>query len=108
YWIATAQAKHGRSGLAPGALRRGVLLSLAAAACWSCGTILLRPALEQIDLWVAATIRMAVAALLLQVWAVRRGRVVYGLARRDASVAGGVLLLGVGTALSIFLFLLSV
>jgi drug/metabolite transporter (DMT)-like permease len=108
YGIATAQAKHGRGGLAPGALRRGVLLSVVAAACWSCGTTLLRPALEQIDLWVAATIRMAVAALLLQVWAVRRGRVVYGLARRDASLAGGVLLLGVGTALSIFLFLLSV
>jgi len=108
YWVATAQGKHGRSGLAPGALRRGVLLSLVAAACWSCGTILLRPALEYVDLWVVTTVRMGVAALLLQVYAARRGRVVWRLAQRDPALTRGVLLLGLGTALSMSLFLISV
>jgi len=108
YLVATAHGRHGRGGLAAGALRKGVLLSVIAATCWSCSAILLRPALEQVDVWVASTIRLAAAAGLFQFYAARRGRKLYGLARRDRALVLGVLVLGIGTALAISLFLMGV
>jgi drug/metabolite transporter (DMT)-like permease len=111
--VATAQvgARGGGKGIAAQSrqqLRLGAALAIGAALCWAVGTVLLRPALEGVDLWVATTIRMLGAALLLHVYAARHLPAVRRVARDSRAFALGVLLLGVGTAISLSLFLVSV
>ncbi len=89
-------------------LRWGAALALAAGLCWAIGTSLLRPALEGVDLWIATTVRMLGAAVVPQLYAARHMPAVRRVARDSRAFAVGVLWLGVGTAVSLSLFLVSV
>jgi drug/metabolite transporter (DMT)-like permease len=106
--LAQAPASAARQPLAPGARRAGVLCALGAALCWATSTALLRPAAEHIDPWVAATLRLMVAALVLLLVTGRRLPAVHKTARLDRGFAIGVLLLGVGTAASMACFVTAV
>jgi drug/metabolite transporter (DMT)-like permease len=110
---ADAAASHGLPRwmlplVALGGQRVGVALGLGAAVSWAVGTTLLRPALESIDVWVASAVRMLAAAVVLQIFALRHLPAVRRVARADRRFAVGVLVLGIGTAISLTLFLLSV
>ena len=106
YAVAAAQVPAGqaRQPLAPGTLRTGVLFALAAAGCLALGTIFLRPAASQVDPWVAATIRLCGASVFLLVYTARRLPAAREASRKDSALGPGVLLLGVGTAISMSLF----
>ncbi len=106
YAVAAAQVPPGqaRQPLAPGVLRRGVLFALAAAVCLALGTIFRRPAASQVDPWVAATIRLCGASGFLLAYTARRLGAAREAARKDPAFGPGVLLLGVGTAISMSLF----
>jgi drug/metabolite transporter (DMT)-like permease len=106
YAVAAAQAPASQTlqPLAPATLRAGVLFALAAAVCLALGTIFLRPASSQVDPWVAATVRLMGASGFLLVYTARRLPAVRGLARKDPAFGVGVLLLGLGTAVSMSLF----
>jgi drug/metabolite transporter (DMT)-like permease len=106
YAVAAAQVPPGqaRQPLAPGVRRAGVVFALAAAVCLALGTIFLRPAASQVDPWVAATVRLCGASVFLLVYTARRLPAARVVARKDPAFGPGVLLLGVGTAISMSLF----
>lgn len=116
--VATAQARPSRaaSGARRGwrllpsdpVQRLGISLALAAALCWAVGTALLRPALESIDVWLATVVRLGCAALVLQLWSLRHLPAVGRSARASRPFTVGVLALGVGTGVSLTLFLVGV
>jgi len=106
YAVAAAQVPAGqaRQPLAPGARRAGVLFALAGAVCLALGTIFLRPAASQVDPWIAATVRLCGASVFLLAYTARRLPAAREAARKDPAFGPGVLLLGVGTAISMSLF----
>jgi len=112
YGVATAHSRLRRGAGGLSALRSGRLaglaLSLGAAGCWACSTILLRPALASVDVWVATAVRLIAAALVLTLYAAPRVPRVGRVAWRQPAFTFGVLGLGVGTALAIALFVTSV
>lgn len=85
----------------------GLLLALAAAACWSLSTILLKIGLASVDLLVANVIRMSMSGVLLMGLDVfqSRGHPPLGLGRRSLVVVG---LAGILSAFSSLLYLTSV
>ncbi len=87
--------------------RRGLLLSLAAAACWAVSTIVLRHALDSVDIMAANFLRMITASLcLLGLEAfLSRGRLPSGLSRRSLVMTG---LAGCVSALSSLMYTTSV
>jgi drug/metabolite transporter (DMT)-like permease len=51
----------------------GVAMAVAAALAWSASAVLLRPALERVDIWTASAVRAPIAALVLWLFAARVG-----------------------------------
>jgi drug/metabolite transporter (DMT)-like permease len=51
----------------------GVAMAVAAAVAWSASAVLLRPALEHVDIWTASAVRAPIAALVLWLFAARVG-----------------------------------
>jgi len=68
--------------------RRGLLLALAAAACWAVSTIIIRRALESVDIVAANFIRLSTATLCLTglELLLSRGRRPAGLSRRSLTI----------------------
>jgi drug/metabolite transporter (DMT)-like permease len=108
--VTTAQAPPGKLPqlVSPATYRAGIVFGLGAAVCWALGTVLLRPAVDQIDPFVAASWRLAVATLVLHAFAARHLPAVGRVARAERGVGAALLLLGVGTAVSMALFVLGV
>jgi drug/metabolite transporter, DME family len=87
--------------------RRGLLLAVAAAGCWSLSTIMLKPALEVVSLLPANLLRLSTAAVLLigLELVLDRGRIPRGLPHRSLAIMA---LAGSLNAFSSLLFLSAV
>lgn len=73
--ITTDQAATSPSRGVQGSLVIGVVLSLSAAVGWAVSTVMVRPALQEIDTLLASTIRLPVAGVVVLLAATRMGRV---------------------------------
>ena len=73
-----------------GADRRGIVLALAAAACWAVSAVSLKSALGSVDVLSTNLIRMVVAAILLFGFeaVINRGNVLAGIDRRGLAIMG--------------------
>lgn len=94
-------------GLSDGMLL-GVALSLVAAVGWSVSTVLVKPALLEVDPIMASTIRLPFATLVLVVAAQRLGRIDNRRLTLGPALAGWLLLAGLLTVVSATLFLWAV
>jgi DME family drug/metabolite transporter len=89
----------------PSVTRRGVLLALAASLCWAASTVMVRPALDQVDPLLANAIRLPAACLVLALFVLRGAGGASSLAvgRRSALVlAGAGVVSGASGALWLF------
>ncbi|MBI4493230.1 MAG: DMT family transporter [Chloroflexi bacterium] len=90
-----------------GASARGTALALLAALMWGASTVMMRPALEHMDVFLANVLRMSGASVLMWLFAWRRGRLP---ARKALTgrVLGGLLLAGLLTVVTTLSFLTGV
>lgn len=86
---------------------RGSALVLGATLMWASGTVMMRPALEEIDLFLANLLRMPSAAVLMGLLAWRRGDL-RALAQLKGRPLGGLLLAGVLSGCSTLAFVTGV
>jgi drug/metabolite transporter (DMT)-like permease len=73
--ITTDQAASSPTRGVQGSFAIGVGLSLFAAVGWACSTVMVRPALQEIDTLLASTLRLPVAGVILLFGATRLGRI---------------------------------
>jgi drug/metabolite transporter (DMT)-like permease len=85
----------------------GIALALVAAGCWSVSTVLLSPALEQVDVWTVGAVRGPLAALVLWTAAARMGGIPELAQLRSVSLVS-IAGTGVLSVLSTVLFLVSI
>lgn len=86
----------------------GVVLALVAAVGWSTSTVLVRPALAQIDAIIASTIRLPFAAIVLLVVAGRMGKVDSRRLVLTPATVAWLIVAGILTVLAATLFLVAV
>jgi drug/metabolite transporter (DMT)-like permease len=86
----------------------GVVLALFAAVAWASSTVMVRPALREMDPLVASTVRMPFATLVLLLLATRLGRLDNRRLELKRGTLGWLLVAGLMTAVSAGLFLWSV
>src|SRR5262245_53554526 len=89
----------------PATTRRGVLLALAASLCWAASTVLVRPALDQVDPLLANAVRLPAACLVLALTVLRGsgGARDLALSRRSTLIlAGAGLVSGISGAFWLF------
>ncbi|MGE3913554.1 MAG: DMT family transporter [Chloroflexota bacterium] len=106
--ITTDQAAVSPTTGAPSSMAIGVGLSLFAAVGWAFSTVLVRPALEEIDPLMASTLRMPVAGVILALAATRLGRLDSRKLVLSRNTTAWLLASGVLTVASATLFLWSV
>ncbi len=106
-WLLTSEGSQAAASRNPSTFRTGVLLAGVAALGWSLSTISVRPALETVDVLLATTVRMPIAAaLLLLVGRLRFARVPFPSMSRGVVI--WLLATGVVTTFSASLFLWAV
>ena len=71
YLVASPSRRIDATPVDPVVVRRGILLAMAASFCWAGSTIVVRPALDQIDPLLGNGIRLPVACLVLGLSALR-------------------------------------
>ncbi|HEY3107489.1 MAG TPA: DMT family transporter [Chloroflexota bacterium] len=101
YLVASPPRRVDGAGGDTAATRPGVLLALAASLCWATSTVMVRPALDQIDPLLANAIRLPAAFLVLALTVLRgaRGAGAFAISPRSALVlAGAGLVSGVSGA----------
>lgn len=108
WFITTDQAASSPSRGVQGSLTIGVGLSLFAAVGWAMSTVMVRPALEEIDTLLASTIRLPVAGIILMFAATRLGRIDGRKLVLSRNTTLWLLASGILTVLSATLFLWSV
>jgi uncharacterized membrane protein len=93
--------------VSPGDARRGAALALAASFLWACGTVLVRPAVEQIEPLVANAIRLPMTALIIAFYGWQTGGLT-GRAELTRRSIATLLAVGAITAFSTIFFLSAV
>ncbi|MCC6179288.1 MAG: DMT family transporter [Chloroflexi bacterium] len=106
--ITTDQAPTSPSAGLVGSFAAGVGLSLVAAVGWAISTVIVRPALQEIDAVLASTLRLPVAACVLLLVANRLGRLDGRKLVLTRDTAGWLVVSGILTLFSATLFLWSV
>ena len=108
-WLITTDRTVAPAGRAVGSgMLVGVVLALVAAVGWAASTVLVRPALREVDAMVASTIRLPFATLVLLVAAMRFGQVESRRLRLKPNTVAWLILAGLLTVASATLFLWSV
>jgi drug/metabolite transporter (DMT)-like permease len=108
-WLITTDRAVGLAGRAIGAeMLVGVTLALVAAVGWAASTVMVRPALDEIDVMTASTIRLPFATVVLLLAAMRLGRLDNRRPRLKPTTMVWLLFTGLLTVASATLFLWSV
>jgi drug/metabolite transporter (DMT)-like permease len=108
-WLITTDRAPVVPGRAGGSgIVAGVVLALVAAVGWAVSTVLVRPALLEVDAMVASTIRLPFATVVLLLAAMRLGRIDSRRLHLKPGTSAWLILAGLLTVVSATLFLWSV